>query len=485
MEELIKKNKLIMLDYCLFLFAFCMSIFELENISILILIIASCIFIKIVKDMVGNYMSFPVLFSAFHVLYGLAGIISKCWFNQLSATYGNKFVYSPYLIAYSLCTIALLTGIIIARKKYNLSYENSINKEDKDIKKYFLFVAYCGFALTSLCEIINFIRVGGISTLLAGKAIYQAAVDELLFTLPSQYIFQVSLAALGIFLIISISNNEKILIRKIILCICVALPYLTSIILLGRRGPILAMILILLVALFQTKPLKKLSVKLVIILAITYLILGTLYAVRDNIGLLFSDFNKFKENLDINYILRTLNPAITEFGCTYGNFNKFYITNDYELLYGKSYLQGLTHIIPSYLYPGEKPKMITYVFRDKYFPVKAEISNVASTGFSSILETYWNFGYAGALIYVLYGYLVMFLEKKIKNRSYFCMLEYISIITAVQSFHRSEFGHIFSEIMLLTIIVLGVYLFYKIIYSKKNKIFDFTRNKVAFLKKGD
>lgn len=470
----ILKDNIVIIEYCLLILSFMTSIFDWSSVSIVLLIVASVIFVKIIKDIVGNYMSFTVLFSCFHVLYGMAGVVSKCWFNQMSSTYGEVFVYSPYLMMYSLCTIALLTGIMLSNKKVEIK-ANKTEKDNKEKKKFFLFIAYSGFLLTSLFEIINFTRVGGIETLLKGKAIYQAAVDELIFTLPTLYIFEVSFAAFCIFLFIYLSENNKVPIKEIFICLGLALPYIAMIILLGRRGPILVSVLMLLVSVFQLKPLKKISARLIAGLIVVYLILGVGYAIRNDIGLIFKDFEQFKKNNSVEKIIKNLNPALTEFGCTYGNFNKFYIAGNYELLYGKSYLQGLVHVIPTYLYPGQKPRMITYEFRDKYFPAKAEISSIASTGFSSILEAYWNFGYFGALVYFVYGYILIILEKRLKNKNYFGMLEYISIITTVYSFHRSEFGHSISEIIMITVEILIIYVFYKIVYNRKNKISNFIK----------
>ena len=256
-------------------------------------------------------------------------------------------------------------------------------------------------------------------------------------------------------------------------------------ILLVRRGPILVSIFMIIIAIFQSKPLKKISIKLVIIILTTYLVLGTLYAIRNDIGLLFTNFNEFKNKFDIHFVIKTLNPAITEFGCTYGNFNGFYVKNNgkYDLLYGKSYIQGIFHVIPTYLYLGEKPQMITYEFRDKYFPAKSKISSIASTGFSSILEVYWNFWYFGALIYVIYGYVLILLEKKLKNKDYFYMLAYISNAAMIYSFHRSEFGHSISEAIIITVEIIVIYLFYKFIYNKENKLARFIKEKI--MKEGD
>lgn len=476
MKEIFVKNKMIVFDCLCLVSAILLASIGLIDITLALLIIASIVLVKIIKDMTQNYITFSVLFVIFHVAYGLFGVVSKYWFNQLSATYGNSFIYSPYLILYGLCTLALLVGVILANYKYrdNIKIKDQkevIDKtEDMKFNKYFLFVAYCGFALASIFEIINFARVGGLPTLMSGKAIYQAAVDELVLTLPTQYIFQMALASFALYMIIGKTNDKKIKIRTFIIAFILSAPYLAMIFLLVRRGIILAIGLILLVALFYIKPLKRLNLKFVIILIIAYLLVGFLYSVRDDIGVIFTDFDKFKEEFNLNRVIRNLNPAMSEFGCTYGNFNKFYIIDDHNWLYGKSYIEGLVHFIPSYLYVGEKPQMITYTFRDKYFPQKSEISSIASTGFSSMLEAYWNFGYLGSIIYVLYGYLIVFLDKRIKTKNYFCMLFSLSIIPIVYVFHRSDFGHVFSELIMAVFEIVFIYFFYKKIYCKDKKL---------------
>ena len=323
----------------------------------------------------------------------------------------------------------------------------------------------------TLCEFIHFLRVGCFDVLLEGKAVYQAAVDELVFTIPTQLICQISLASLGVYVALVKFTKNKVSLKGIIICCIISLPYFSLLLFLGRRGPILSYLLIVILAISQIKPIKKLSIKFIIILLITYIFLGMLYGVRNYVNLIFTDFSQFTEKVfNKRNIVSSLNPGLNEFGCTFGNFNKLYVSNDYEFLYGKSYLQGLFNFIPSYLYPGEKPQMITYKFRDDYFSFKAEISSIASTAFSSILETYWNFWYFGAIIYSIYGFGLMWLDKKIKNMNSFFLLAYLSISPFVYSFHRSEFGHFVMETILLSLCIIIIYCFYRFIYQKDNKL---------------
>lgn len=467
-----KCNKLVLIELLILIISFALCLFDLVMLPLILLIISSFILIKVVKDMTTSYINIPFLFTCFHILYGLSGVISIAWGGELSSTYGKKFDICPYLIAYSLCTIALILGMYLCNlknQKYDLNYYKTIS--DKKIRKYFLLVTICGFLLATSCELINFFRAGGVEVLMAGKAVYQAAVDKLIFTIPTQLICQISLASLGVYIILCHKEKVKISKRALIFIISISVPYFLLLLFLGRRGPILAYLLIILLSISQFKPLKKISFKVILILCISYMSLASLYAVRNYTDLIFTDFTQFTEKVfEKRNITKAFNPGFNEFGCTFGNFNKLYVSNDYKFLYGKSYIQGLFHFVPSYLYPGDKPQMITYQFRDQYFSFKAEISSIASTAFSSILETYWNFGYFGALMYIVYGYILILLDKKIKNKNYFTLLTCLAISPFVYSFHRSDFGHITMEIILLTLCVLVIYCFYYFIYSKDTKI---------------
>ena len=468
-----KIDKLIVAQVFSLLICIFLSILKVKHFLLIMIICASFVFLKIVKDITKNYFSLPFIFAFFHVLYGLSGVVAVTWGDGLSSTYGQEFNIYPYLILYTLCTLALTIGMYLCNLKCNKEDSENL-KFDKNISDYFFIVACLGLLSTTLFEFINFFRVGGWETLLKGKAIYQAAVDELFLTLPTQLIFQVSLASLGVYIILHYFEKKQILVKKIIMCLCFAIPYLSMLLFLGRRGPLLACLLIMILAISQIKPVKKITAKMFVVLLGAYLCLASLYGIRNYVSLAFTDFDMFVFKVfDKRNVVNSLNPGINEFGCTFGNFNKLYISDDYEFLYGKSYIQGITHFIPSYFYPGDKPQMITYQFRDKYFQSKAEISSIASTAFSSIMEAYWNFGYLGFIIYLFLGVLIILFDKVWKYKNCFILLLYIAVCPLMYSFHRSDFAHVSSEFILIVLMIFVIYMFYKNIYKRfcllKNK----------------
>jgi len=156
-------------------------------------------------------------------------------------------------------------------------------------------------------------------------------------------------------------------------------------------------------------------------------------------------------------LLDALNPGSSEFGTTFGNFNEFYnkYNVDFQLELGSSYLEGLVVPIPSFIYPGSKPKQITYVFRDEFFLSEASRGSIAGTGFSSLLEAYINFHYIGIfIVYAILAFYLQKIDKVYRYKSLYMMLLYLSTISLTISFHRSAFGTVFSSIFLIAILVL-------------------------------
>ena len=156
----------------------------------------------------------------------------------------------------------------------------------------------------------------------------------------------------------------------------------------------------------------------------------------------------FERIFDSKRIIDVINPSSNEFGCTYGNFNKYIISGDNARLYGRSYIVGLTLPIPSFLYPGDKPLQITYQFRNTYFPIMISRSRIASTGFSSLLEAYWNFGMFGVMfMYFIYGLLICKLNSILEKKKMFSSMLVIYISVFVISFSRTQLGGVINEIV--------------------------------------
>lgn len=460
----------------LYLLSIYLSLVELIDLSLVLNIIACIAMIFIVKKINKSYSNATLIFYVFSVLYGLSGPINVHWREGLPNIFGNFYNIGSFLVAFAISNIGLLYGVIFYKC---INKENSFyTPQNLDMlilkKEVFLSLAVLMSFISMIFEVINFIRVGGVSALIRGKAYYQSVLSELTFTLPSRYFVEIAFAFFTLYIAANSRDKRRNNKAKIIQFFIYMMPYLVINIFLGRRGILLSIVLIVFTGMTFFKPIKNIKPKLIILVVSLYIVMGFLYANRSIASLLLTDINTF---LDIAFkkerIVKVLNPGINEFGAPFGNFNMFYIYSNanYTLLLGESYLKGLYLIIPSFAYPGNKPKQITYVFRDTFFPFEASRGSIAGTGFSSILEAYWNFGYFGVfLVYFLIGYILQKIDNKLKYKSLLSAVIYVSIIPWVMTFHRSAFGDIFTAfIYKIIIIYFAFYVIGGLIYFRQRK----------------
>lgn len=60
------------------------------------------------------------------------------------------------------------------------------------------------------------------------------------------------------------------------------------------------------------------------------------------------------ENDARKLLLSSLNPALNEFGASFGNYSTFLQAGDFALLWGESYLKDLTVVIPRFFISRRK-----------------------------------------------------------------------------------------------------------------------------------
>lgn len=459
--------------------SFVFALLKFNNISLILSIVSSIILFFYTKKICNNYFTILTVFCGFHFLYGVSGPISLLWGEGLKKIYGTIFNVSSYLIAYSLATFGLFIGILVFNRFFSKDEDKhlKIQNINKKTKYFFLLSSLLIAFLTSFGELINFLRVGGIETLLKGKAVYQALSGDLFLTIPTSALGIVALALAGVTFVLYKQDNKKLSKKFVIFFIILLFPYLILKLVLGQRGFLLSYLVMLFIIFAYVFPVKKLTKKIILILVIGYFSMALLLVTRPVIKYLFTDFNYFiKEVFDKDKIVVAMNPGTNEFGCTFGNFNKLYVENNYNFLYGRSYLNALTFSIPGFMYLGDKPQSITYQFRDTYFPKEQERSRIAGTAFSSILEAYWNFGYVGVFIlYIVFGLVLSYFEKLLNRRNIFYLLFYFSISSIFITFHRCDMGDILNNVFLRLLVILFVYVLYRIFINENSRIRKFIK----------
>ena len=447
-----KVDRNIIISLLFYVLAIVLSYASYYKFAIIILVFASVISLVAVKKIFGGYSNIVMLFVFFSILYGLSGPISVAFGEGLDDIFGYDFEYKTYLIVYALSQIFLLVSIFFFYQNRK-SVKSVVTDDNIDLflinRNRFVNSSILLMLLGTIFKLVNLYRIGGVSMLFTRKALYQAAESSLSLTLPGNEIILLSFVCFGLYISCCKKINIRLNYFKCIMILIIYIPIFIITLLLGQRGPLLEILLVLFLSIYNFDSLTSVKIKTVITVFIIYILLVFIYANRSLVPLLKTNPDLFFERIfDSKRIIDVINPSSNEFGCTYGNFNKYIISGDNARLYGRSYIVGLTLPIPSFLYPGDKPLQITYQFRNTYFPIMISRSRIASTGFSSLLEAYWNFGMFGVMfMYFIYGLLICKLNSILEKKKMFSSMLVIYISVFVISFSRTQLGGVINEIV--------------------------------------
>lgn len=417
------------------------SIMQLTDMAVILYAIAGIILIFLGRTLTGNYGNFTVVFITFSALYSLSGPIAARYGGGIPGCFPTPYLVDEYLLHYSLAIIGMTMGLVIVAGVEKSGIRSTIQAPTWN--KRTLFQLACAFAATaSFMGTINFLRVGGLETLFAGKAAYQSAIYELPGALPSSQIIFLSTALLGLALSAPNAPRERWM-RLLALWLVCSTPLIITVTLLGQRGIILKILLIFTIGYLFFKPIKRFEFKWVAIILPIYLIMGFLFGIRGNLGHLIAtgDLNLLMILIsEPTFWATSLNPASNEFGAVFGNFNTYILSGASDLRLGETYLRSLTMPIPRFIWP-DKPQAIIYEFRDTYFHYLAQRGAIAGTGYSSVLEAYINFGTFGVpIIYLLVALAMGYLERmRSRSRSLAFAIFYLTLLPVAISFHRSCF----------------------------------------------
>lgn len=402
----------------------------------------------------GSWITLSQFFVLFFALYTLSGPYEVLFGSGQIAPFSPPFLITNWLIDASVAIIAFSLGMLLIRFLAPLKRDTRVIRpvEPGPYRFAIMFMA----AATS-SELTNLTRVG-FSALLGGKAIYQGKVSELTLALPSSIFALLAFGLLGL----SFANYSvrKVLV-SILPAIIIAFPLLVVHLILGQRLELATYLIAFTLGWFYRRPLARFPARTVCVGLALYLIFSPIYAFRWTFPLILSgETISLSENDARKLLLSSLNPALNEFGASFGNYSTFLQAGDFALLWGKSYLKDLTVVIPRFLYPGEKPKSIVYEFRDTFFSDWANNSTIAGTAFSSLLEARWNFGNLGPLlVFFSYGLLLGMLERmRLQTHSLWFASFYTSFSMFVLIVHRSSTGGTLSAYFWVILLIAGMYI---------------------------
>lgn len=394
----------------------------------------------------AGYSSATAIFIVFFMAYGLIAPFGEL--TGAPVLLSRPYLTDFFLAQYSLACIGLILAISLcgARRWPDIAFDTSTGPNVAALLATGIVFGACA----TLFEIVNVMRAGGLHSILSsdlarqgGKLAYQSAITSLTGTLPSTFAVRAAFAMMALAIGLSKLMTGKWPVRSIMLFGAVVLPVVASYIYLGRRSELLALILIAFVAGFWSRPVRKLSVRLILAVGFLYLIFVVVLILRETV------FHPAGAQLGSDQffalILHALLPSSGEFGAPLGVFSEYLKSGQgTALLWGGSYLDGFSLMVPGFLFPGEKPVQIDAAFFASLFAGKSDVpGGIAGYGFSPILEAYLNFASIGvAAVFFVIGCCLCFLERaRATNNGFLPILFYLMILPLGQMFHRSTFGN--------------------------------------------
>ncbi|MFA0962050.1 O-antigen polymerase [Roseivirga sp. BDSF3-8] len=432
--------------------------------ALLLAVVAYALAFLLIKHSVKGYNTLAVLFLVFFFLYNytapitvVQGVEPEGYFGEATLPVTAEFIYQV-----SLALLAFSLPFVVIANRHGGHSPLPAGRYTRRM----LILAILLAAGASAGEVVNLLRAGGTSVLLQGKAVYQEATSDLFITIPSAFMAHLAFACLGFGLVGYYDGKlwRMVLNKKFLAFVVSILPVMLIYVVLGRRGPLLGWALSFIIGFTFLRYKRSVGLPVISLALVGYFLLAFLFVARAQIAIAIKtgDTERMMRELSRPERYEKLNPAYNEFGAAFLNFTRFRLREKEvgeQRLYGESYLGAVLVPVPRFLLPFEKPPTITYRFRDMFYESEAKRSRIAGTGFSSVLEAYWNFGFLGVLpVYFLVGCLLFWAERRrasLKGYSILFVGAYLIFVPLMQSFHRSAFGLPFG-IVLVTLVLYNV-----------------------------
>jgi oligosaccharide repeat unit polymerase len=458
-------NKNIFLSFLLSLISIIFQAFGFYHIALWLLLSSYLVFLYIVLKNIG----FNSLYFFFIIFYGLYtfSIPISIEFGLDIGKYREKYLESWQTVDYSLhhyvfSSTLVLLGIIISFFiiiNY-LKFNKSKISESHIIDTSTLFtLSIVSGTLSSLFELVNYIRVGGFDALLKGKAFYQSAISDIPFTLPSDGFFYISVALISF--LVGFRNLTSKQFFYFIVALIVNSFYLFVNIYIGERGNIFVAIIIIFLGITYFNKINNIKFKYILIsfflfIFFVFLTINRNFVEQGKNYKISKTFNFIKTNP--NKLNFALNPANIEYGAPTLVY-RVYIENndDFKFKYGLTYLYFVPNMLPLYINPYRAPNLVNEI-RDNYFPDRALKGSNSSVGYSAMLEALINFGFLGVFIWgTLVSALLLFIEHvRLLRFNKYILLLYLLLFNIILILFRSSSEYIFQQIILYIIYAIVV-----------------------------
>lgn len=417
-----------------------------------------CLLVSASKNCAG-YASLTFIFVGFFLAYGLiapAGALAG-----LRIFYAPPYATDMFVAHFCLACAGLILGLNI-RRPLEPSAEGAMPAVKFDHKAILTIALACA-ATATVFEAVNIYRAGGPEIIFAGKLKYQNAITELTATLPAEYTARVAVILFALWYAYTSQSTKIPNSRGLVAFLLLIAPVLGVFLVLGRRTDILAFLLCGIVAFAYLSPIRRLTRRVIWTVPGLYFLFVILFVLRQTV--FHPSGGQTSPDHFVAALLHALFPAGGEFGAPFWVFSAgIKLFAEDALVWGASYIDGIALVVPSFLYPGDKPVQLDTALYMAVQPGNlAQLGSTASFGYSPILEAWINFGVAGVfLVFFASGWCLQAIERtRMRTAGFAFVLFYLLILPIGQTFHRSTFGNaVLSPGLWILLAVLAVTMMY-------------------------
>lgn len=267
-------------------------------------------------------------------------------------------------------------------------------------------------------------------------------------------------------LLLKLKNKNKIfkIFALSFFLIIAVLPFISAFVLLGNRLPAFIMSILLIIVYLIVME-KKVSLKLISKYLFGFIILFLFFTFAGFLRLIRGDISK----IDVDFVLSIYSLELKKaFVFNFGNFEHLVWliehSNNWDILYGKTFFAGLVNIIPRSLLEnkllGGGPTLKNIIHPGSY---DLSAKNITSFTTGIAIETFMNFKYFGLLIIPFFHSIILLILKSISNHikgNILLLIVYLYLIFAFS--FLIMFGEFLGIYTMCLIVTLPFILFYLI-----------------------
>jgi len=373
-----------------------------------------------------------LIFAVFFLLYSICPPLLG---RQKWDAYSDEInMYAAF--CFWLGSLGILASLLF-RKKSNRKMQEKVISPNFSLGVE--LVSIVGFLIGVFLLVVDYSRFGSIFQLLAMKRdARMSLISSTRGNLPYLYFLFVSSS---MYFYSIVHSAKRRIVKKYVFFGLAVLPIIILWLFEGERGNIMTIGLILL-AVWSSRFLIKVSIKWVIFLGLLWILFSFIGYIRGA----------------VTVAIRTYNPkVITSYIKERAEWRWFYprefsgpyltltasIDRKEEFRYGRTYLQAIPYLLPRSLYPGEKPLTIGHEFGE-YMQSLVDHKGKIGVGFLPVAEAYINFGWIGpAIMMFLIGICINYLSSFRKKKTFFWTILYANLLPLAWEFNRTGFANCF------------------------------------------